>query len=124
MILTVLVPAAAVSCQVAEPVPVESVLKTSLAGLLSVACLPSRGFHVLAVHAVELVAVDAVEFLSVSALFPLVVESLLVTWHLILELGHPIMTHQSSDNVIVYASMKERYLKNSPLRGHEKTGNE
>ena len=124
MILTVLVPAAAVSCQVVEPVPVESVLKTSLAGLLPVACLPSRGLHVPAVHAVELAAVDAVEFLSVSALFPLVVESLLVTWHLILELRHPTMTHQSSDNVIVYASMKERHLKNSPLRGHEKTGNE
>ena len=71
-----------------------------------------------AVHAVELAAVDAVGFLSVSALFPLVVESLLVTWHLILELGHPTMTRQSSDKVMVYASMKERHLKNSPLRGH------
>ena len=77
-----------------------------------------------AVHAVELAAVDAVEFLSVSALFPPVVESLLVTRHLILELGHPIMTHQSSDKAMVYASMKERHLKNSPLRGHELTGNE
>ena len=74
-------------------VPVESEVMTSLVGLLQVASLPSRVSHGPAVLvAVEHAAVGAV-VLSVSVVFLLAVESLLATWSLKLEQGHPTETH-------------------------------